>query len=144
MTGMQSEPNEEPTFTFPTWRPLPGYELAACKNMDVDAFYPIGNTSIRAVKMVCFWCPLGRNGGQEGPLVDSCVEYEMEMDPTSHSEGIWGGSTPRERERILAGEIAPADLYTECEGCGDPCPVSSQTTFCSTVCKNQHKRRNAA
>lgn len=138
-------------FVFPDWAPLPGYEQAVCANLpkftrpdgvqygpwDVDrVFFPDGNGPINEAKMLCYYCPLGRNGGEAGPLVGSCLNYALEMEETPASDfGVWGGTVPGERAAIRRGELDPDDLYGECRECGDPMPVrSAQKVFCSAVC----------
>lgn len=145
---MQYAPELESLTTFPEWKPLPGYEQAACRNEKPEKFYPTTNTGISAAKMVCFWCPLGENGGVDGKLAGSCLEYELAMDPTQHSEGIWGGATPPERTRIQQGTLTRADLYTECP-CGEPIPAAFGKKYCTQSCLDKAryqaaKERNAA
>lgn len=134
-----------PGFTFPTWKPLPGYEQAACKGDDVDKYHPETNAGIREAKMVCFWCPLGRNGGQAGPYVDSCLEYALDYEETgeTHRSGIWGGSGPNDRARIARGELTSNDLFTVCSWveCDEPMPTAGvKSRFCSRECAYRARR----
>ncbi len=69
---------------FEEWR-----EGAACLDDVEGIFFPDdGNVgSIRRAKGVCAGCP----------VVDECLMYAIE---TGQSDGIWGGTTPRERRKL--------------------------------------------
>jgi len=66
--------------------------LAACRNTDADAFFPIGNTGpallmIEDAKAVCRDCPVR----------DNCLNWAIE-----HGEdaGVWGGMSEDERRAL--------------------------------------------
>ncbi|GGJ61399.1 WhiB family transcriptional regulator [Streptomyces brasiliensis] len=66
-------------------------ELANCRGMDPDLFFPVGNSSsvaalvqIDEAKAVCSSCPVAQQ----------CLDWAMHVDPV---EGIWGGTTEAER-----------------------------------------------
>jgi WhiB family redox-sensing transcriptional regulator len=61
-----------------TWR-----KQAACKGLDVEAFYPVSEDEADAAeaKAICAVCPV-RLAHRE-------------------REGVWGGTTERERRRIV-------------------------------------------
>jgi len=69
----------------PTWR-----KRAACKGIDADIFYPATEDESDAAqaKAVCAECPVRQ----------ACLEYALAH---REHEGIWGGSTERERRRII-------------------------------------------
>jgi len=66
-----------------SWR-----EAAACADSDVD-FFPTSEDvkGIGEAKAVCATCP----------VADECLTFALE---TRQSEGIWGGHTPKERQKI--------------------------------------------
>ncbi len=70
----------------------------ACATADPDLFFPISTYAAgvreaeRALR-VCAGCPVRRQ----------CLEFAMR---TGEREGIWGGTTPEERIRILRGATA--------------------------------------
>ena len=64
----------------------------ACRTEDPELFFPIsaagpGLAQVSSAKAVCGRCPVRAN----------CLSYALITRP----DGIWGGTTPRERERIL-------------------------------------------
>jgi WhiB family redox-sensing transcriptional regulator len=65
----------------------------ACLAADPDLFFPLGAGSAsvpdtsRALR-ICGECPVKRE----------CLEFAMR---TREAEGIWGGTTPEERVRVL-------------------------------------------
>jgi WhiB family redox-sensing transcriptional regulator len=66
-----------------TWR-----DAAACRETDIDFFpSPEDSAGISRAKAVCAACPVAAD----------CLEYAIE---TRQHEGIWGGHTPKERNRL--------------------------------------------
>ena len=67
-----------------TWR-----KRAACTGIDSDSFYPASEDEADAVeaKAVCADCP----------VQSACLEHAL---ASREREGIWGGTTERERRRI--------------------------------------------
>jgi len=65
-----------------TWR-----KHAACRGIDPDVFYPVSDEEADEAKAICDQCAVR----------ESCLEHAL-----SHREreGIWGGTTERERRRI--------------------------------------------
>jgi WhiB family redox-sensing transcriptional regulator len=65
----------------------------ACLAADPDLFFPLGASTAagpdtsRALR-ICDECPVKRE----------CLEFAMR---THEAEGIWGGTTPEERVRVL-------------------------------------------
>jgi WhiB family transcriptional regulator, redox-sensing transcriptional regulator len=64
---------------------------AACLSADPDLFFPISSTGpaenqIARAKMVCAGCRVRRE----------CLEFALTHDQT---QGIWGGTTPEDRQR---------------------------------------------
>lgn len=78
-------------------------DLAECRGVDPDLFFPTRGESIATARATCAACPVRTE----------CLEYAIE-----HREkfGIWGGLSERERRRIRrdrrrqpnATEAAPA------------------------------------
>ena len=75
-------------------RTLPGdwSDFALCRGVDPSLFHPdIGADSAscsQAAKEVCAQCP----------VVEACLDYAL----TNREDiGVWGGTSPRERKRIL-------------------------------------------
>ena len=68
-----------------TWR-----KRAACRGIDVEIFYPASDEDDDAepAKAVCAECPVRQ----------ACLEHALAH---REREGIWGGTTERERRRIL-------------------------------------------
>jgi hypothetical protein len=127
----------------PMWQPLPGYDQAACKNMDVSQFFPTTNAGINEARMTCFWCPLGKNGGvPEGKLVDSCLEYALDMEVNNNYRyGIWGGSGPMDRKAMHRGEMTADDLFGPCGWCEEPVVIAGATrAYCSRECQYKGRR----
>ena len=68
-----------------TWR-----KQAACRGLDVEAFYPVTEDEADAAeaKAVCAVCPVRQ----------ACLEHALAH---REREGVWGGTTERERRRIV-------------------------------------------
>ncbi len=68
-----------------TWR-----KRAACRGIDVEIFYPITDDDADAAeaKAVCAECPVRQ----------ACLEHALAH---REREGVWGGTTERERRRIV-------------------------------------------
>ena len=68
-----------------TWR-----KQAACRGLDVEAFYPISEYEADAAeaKAICAECPVRQ----------ACLEHALAH---REREGVWGGTTERERRRIV-------------------------------------------
>jgi WhiB family redox-sensing transcriptional regulator len=65
--------------------------VGACLSADPDLFFPISTTGlgekqITRAKMICAGCEVKRE----------CLDFAMSHDLT---DGIWGGSTPEDRQR---------------------------------------------
>jgi WhiB family redox-sensing transcriptional regulator len=65
-----------------TWR-----KHAACRGIDPDVFYPISDEEAGEAKVICDQCAVR----------ESCLEHAL---ANREREGIWGGTTERERRRI--------------------------------------------
>lgn len=65
-------------------------ENAACRSMGPNLFYPdyAAHESVTAAKKVCEVCPVRAD----------CLEWAL---VTRQGDGIWGGTSGQERDRIL-------------------------------------------
>lgn len=61
---------------------------AACKGLDSAIFYPATDEEAEPAKDVCGVCP----------VQDTCLEHAIE---NREHNGVWGGATERERQRII-------------------------------------------
>jgi len=66
-----------------SWR-----QRGACRGLDPEIFYPPTDDEADAAKAVCAECPVR----------EPCLEFALS---TREAEGIWGGTTARERRRVL-------------------------------------------
>ena len=69
--------------TNQTWR-----QLAACRGVEPDIFYPASDEEAEAAKAVCGVCPVRQ----------PCLEFAL---ANRERDGVWGGATEKERRRIL-------------------------------------------
>lgn len=70
----------------------PRWDGAACRDLNVDLFFPeqgANGSVVKHAKQVCSLCPIrGR-----------CLDYALQFDPRD-LPGIWGGTTGRERHLL--------------------------------------------
>ncbi|HMR97118.1 MAG TPA: WhiB family transcriptional regulator [Microthrixaceae bacterium] len=61
---------------------------SACRGLDPAIFYPLTDEDAEEAKSICGVCPVR----------DACLEHAI-----GHREhnGVWGGATERERQRII-------------------------------------------
>lgn len=73
---------------FQVSSPFDGTQL--CTQYDTDIFYPeeYTDTSVAKAKSICNSCW----------LKDKCLDYAV---ASKEGEGVWGGTTPRERRLML-------------------------------------------
>ena len=69
--------------TNQTWQ-----QLAACRGVEPDIFYPASDEEAEAAKAVCGVCPVRQ----------PCLEFAL---ANRERDGVWGGATEKERRRIL-------------------------------------------
>lgn len=90
-------------------------QLAACRGLDPDIFFPTRGESPQSAKAICACCP---------------VRLPCLQDALAHPErlGIWGGLSEHERRRyrelinagqMSMGEAAPVDLANGSDGRSD-------------------------
>ena len=63
-------------------------ESAACRGLDPMIFYPATDEDAEVAKAICAACPVR----------EDCLEHAI--DEREHN-GVWGGATERERQRII-------------------------------------------
>lgn len=73
-------------------------ELAACRHIDPDLFFPVGTTGlaprqIEVAKRVCRSCD----------VVEPCLEFAL---VTNQESGVWGGTSEEERRRLRKSWLA--------------------------------------
>jgi WhiB family redox-sensing transcriptional regulator len=73
-----------PTIVAPAW-----VEDALCAQTDPELFFPNKGCNVTIPRRVCAQCPV-RTQCLEEALADSSLD------------GIWGGTTPRERQQLRA------------------------------------------
>jgi WhiB family redox-sensing transcriptional regulator len=61
---------------------------SACKGLDPTIFYPATDEEADEAKAVCFACP----------VQGDCLEHAI---GNREHNGVWGGATERERQRII-------------------------------------------
>ncbi len=66
-----------------SWR-----QRGACRGLDPEIFYPASDEEADEAKAVCAECQVRK----------ACLEFALD---TREAEGIWGGTTARERRRVL-------------------------------------------
>lgn len=66
-----------------SWR-----QRGACRGLDPDVFYPPSDEEAAEAKAICATCTVR----------EPCLEFALS---TREAEGIWGGTTSRERRRLL-------------------------------------------
>lgn len=66
-----------------SWR-----QRGACVGLDPDVFYPPSDEESDEPKAICAACP----------VQEPCLEFALD---TREADGIWGGTTARERRRML-------------------------------------------
>ena len=61
---------------------------AACQGVSTDVFYPVSDEDADVAKAICEQCPVR----------EPCLEFAI---TEREREGVWGGTTERERRRIV-------------------------------------------
>jgi WhiB family transcriptional regulator, redox-sensing transcriptional regulator len=69
-----------------SWR-----DLAACRDVDPETFFPIGTTDalgqLREARAICGRCPVAAD----------CLDWALRV---GQDHGVWGGTTPEERRAL--------------------------------------------
>jgi WhiB family transcriptional regulator, redox-sensing transcriptional regulator len=59
-----------------------------CRDLDPEVFFPSDGIGVQAAQRICAECPVR----------SQCLEYAL---ATRVDHGVWGGTSERERRRIL-------------------------------------------
>lgn len=104
---------------------------AACAGLDVNLFIPEGRgdkgeRAYKEARLICDTCPVSQ----------PCLAYALR----EHiEEGMWGGTTPKERKKIGFGR---PPIF--CETCRVRfVPMSTRQLYCSPGCAKVGKRMAA-
>jgi WhiB family redox-sensing transcriptional regulator len=62
--------------------------LGKCRDMDPSVFFPSDGVGVRTAQLICAECP----------MKSQCLEYALD---NRMDDGVWGGTSERERRRIL-------------------------------------------
>lgn len=83
----------------PMEREQPWMREARCSHLDPGEFFPSDGVGVEVAKRICAECPVRVE----------CLEYALEF---RIEHGVWGGTSERERRRILRarreGALTPA------------------------------------
>lgn len=69
-------------------------DQSACKDVDPEIFFPLSKNSVKGAKdseeakSYCRGCPVNVE----------CFEQAIELEQVSSRHGVWGGTTPYERD----------------------------------------------
>lgn len=75
---------------------LPKFSAPArCAETDPDAFIPEQGTRIDAAKAICLRCEVR----------DECLAYALDHQLDDDEDGLWGGTTPRQRRKMRSGAV---------------------------------------
>ncbi len=61
---------------------------AACRDSDPSVFFPVSDKDAEPARAICDTCPVAQE----------CLEWAL---GTRQPDGIWGGLTPLERQRVV-------------------------------------------
>lgn len=75
----------------------------SCRGQNDDTHYPVPNSAqykanLARAKRVCISCP----------VMDECLAWALSND---EMEGVWGGTSPRERAAMLRDAVRPRRRY---------------------------------
>lgn len=77
----------------PSPLPPPSYDpQMACLQQDPELFFSTAEQAVEEAKAICQLCPVR----------ESCLRFAL---AAREEYGVWGGTTPQERRRILAPKI---------------------------------------
>lgn len=108
--------------------PDPWVAEARCIETDAEVFFPEpGYHAALIAKKICDQCE----------VVDQCLESALRR---SERYGIWGSTTPRERQ-LIARKRRKELGGVRCTICYVVFKGSPQHKYCSTVCHQEGRRR---
>ena len=65
-------------------------ELAACRGMGTEIFFPERGEDTDAAKAICDVCP----------VTEECLEEQMRLRVSGADFGVWGGTSARQRKAL--------------------------------------------
>lgn len=109
---------------------------AACLGMNPDLFFPDQGDYGHEARKVCAGCP----------VLESCRSWAIVNE--RGREGIWGGLSGSERQRVRMGApLRDRNLTIVCAACGvdfPNVPHGAPARFCSKRCRNRASDRRRA
>lgn len=106
---------------------LPG---ALCPQTDPEAFFPEAGASPAAAKKVCAACD----------VTAECLALALSLGTV---QGVWGGTTERERRTLK--RAVGSDLRRTCRGCGTEFTrptANSRSVYCGDMCRHKAHRNS--
>ena len=74
-------------------------QLGKCRDLDPAIFFPSEGIGVQTAQQICAECP----------VKSSCLEYAL-ANRVDH--GVWGGTSERQRRRLLRQRRSPRVLTT--------------------------------
>lgn len=136
------------TDLFSLLNPQPWADKALCAEVGGDLWFPDIGEDGGPAKLICASCP----------VQVECLQWAVD---TSEQHGIYGGLSPRERQRLKRGETPRVSLEDRlaraqarrpqpkpCNWCGHSFVGRSNAVYCSEQCRKlqdrARQRRRAA
>jgi len=79
--------------------PTPWMNDGNCKELPPSTFFPSDGVGVEAAKRICATCPVAAQ----------CLDYALD---NRIDHGVWGGTSERQRRRMLKGRRIPSRLLT--------------------------------
>lgn len=79
--------------------PTPWMNDGKCKELPPSTFFPSDGVGVEVAKRICATCP----------VVTQCLNYALD---NRIDHGVWGGTSERQRRRMLKGRRTPSRLLT--------------------------------
>lgn len=80
-------------YTAPDPEAMAWQDRGNCRGVDPDLFFPTKNRTAHAAKRICAACDVAAE----------CLAYAIDNEP----EGVWGGTSPKERMGLRNGRPLP-------------------------------------
>lgn len=79
--------------------PTPWMDHGNCKDQPPSLFFPSDGVGVEVAKRICATCP----------VASQCLDYALD---NRIDHGVWGGTSERQRRRLLKGRRAPSHILT--------------------------------
>lgn len=79
--------------------PTPWMNDGNCKDQPPSTFFPSDGVGVEVAKRICATCPVAAE----------CLNYALD---NRIDHGVWGGTSERQRRRMLKGRRTPSHLLT--------------------------------